>query len=84
MRCRALGILILTLPLLSSLSGCDNRPKYVLPSEPVPPAAQMPRAAGGGGAPVQPEAVAPDAAPTEKPVEPKEPPAESPPPEKKP
>jgi len=38
-------------------SGCDNRPKYVLPSSPVPPP-RPPVAAGGGAAPAAPGAVA--------------------------
>ncbi len=78
MLCRTFGTLILTGSLLGLLSGCDNRPKYVLPSSPVPPATR-PVAAGGGGAPAKP-------APTqtrEKLPYPKELPADSAPVENK-
>jgi uncharacterized protein (TIGR03067 family) len=48
----------LTLSLLAVLSGCDTRPKIVMPTGPVPP---PPRPAVAGGAPAQP--VAPDEEP---------------------
>jgi hypothetical protein len=70
---------MLLLVFVGFLSGCDNRPKYVLPSSPVPPA-RPPVAAGGGGTPANPAA---DAETREKLSYPKELPAEATPPEKK-
>jgi hypothetical protein len=73
MLCRTFGALILTGSLLGLLSGCDKRPKYVLPTTQVPPPPPL-QVGGGGGAPARP---APDAEPREKLAYPKELPADS-------
>ena len=75
---RTFCTLILTVLLLGAMSGCDNRPKIVMPTGPVPPA---PRPALAGGGPAQP--AAPQTEPKEKPADPKEPPADSTPQENK-
>ena len=80
MLCRALGILVLTLPFLGVVSGCDNRPKIIMPTSPAPPAPRS-HVAGPGAAPAEP--AAPDADPNEKQVDSKKAPADSPPPEDK-
>jgi hypothetical protein len=74
MICRTLGILILTLPFLGVVSGCDNRPKIIMPTTTAPPAPRS-HVAGPGGTPVEP--VAPDADPNEKPADSKKAPADS-------
>lgn len=77
---RALGVSIFTVAFLSVLSGCDNRPKIVMPTERAPPAPR-PRTTGGGGAPAEPAAPAGDQG--EKQEDSKKPPADSTPPEDK-
>jgi hypothetical protein len=53
MLCRTCWALMLTFPLLGVGSGCDNRPKIVMPKEKAPPAPR-PRVAGPGSAPAEP------------------------------
>ena len=74
---RTLGILILTVPFLGVVSGCDNRPKIIMPTTPAPPAPRS-HVAGPGNAPAE-----PDGDPNEKPADSKKAPADSTPPEDK-
>jgi hypothetical protein len=60
---RTFCTLILVLPLLGFVSGCDSRPKIVMPTQKAPPAPR-PHVAGPGGPVV--EAPAPAADPDEK------------------
>jgi hypothetical protein len=71
--CCTLRALLLTLALLGVVTGCDNRPKVIMPTEKAPPAPR-PRVAGGGPAPAKP---GPDAESREKLPAPKEMPGES-------
>ena len=57
----------LSFALLGALSGCDSRPKVVMPPSNVPPPPR-PRVAGGGGDPAQ---AAPEMEPREKLANPK-------------
>jgi hypothetical protein len=68
----------MTLSLLA-LSGCDTRPKIVMPTGPVPP---PPRPAMAGGAPAQP--AAPDAEPNKNEADLDKPAADKPPVDKLP
>jgi hypothetical protein len=76
MFCRVLCALSLAVPLCVATSGCDTRPKIVLPKGPVPPPPK-PHAAGGGE-PAQP--AAPVEAPKKPEAEPSTPPAKPAPP----
>jgi hypothetical protein len=73
MLCRTFCTMILTFPLIGFVNGCDNRPKFIMPTEKAPPAPH-PHVAGGGSPPAEPHA--PNA-------DPKKPPADSTPPEDK-
>jgi hypothetical protein len=79
MLCRTGCTFFLTLSLLGVVSGCNNKPKIVMPTEKAPPAPR-PHVAGGGAAPAKP---APDGEPQEKLRNPKELPADATPPEDK-
>jgi hypothetical protein len=52
---RKLFTLIFSFLLLAALSGCDTRPKIVMPTGPVPPPPR-PAAAGGASQPAAPDA----------------------------
>jgi hypothetical protein len=75
---RTFCTLALTVPLLGVLSGCDTRPKIVMPTEKAPPAPR-PHTAGPGNAPGEP--AAPDTDPNEKKADANKPPTDSKPPE---
>jgi hypothetical protein len=77
---RTLCMLMLMLPFLGVVGGCNNRPKIVMPTEKAPPAPR-PRVVGPGGAPAEP--VAPDADPNEKQADSKKTPADATRPEDK-
>jgi hypothetical protein len=78
MLCRVLGALILAAPLFGAASGCDNRPKIVLPTTQAPP---PPRPAVLGGGPAAPPA--PVAEPDKEGVDSNKPPADQTPPNDK-
>jgi hypothetical protein len=66
--------LALTVPLLGVMSGCDTRPKIVMPTEKAPPAPR-PHVAGGGEMPVEP--LAPEADKKDKTTDANKPPTDS-------
>jgi hypothetical protein len=77
MLCRTVCTLILSLPLLGVATGCDSRPKFVIPTEKAPPAPR-PRVAGPGNGPAQPaRPVQPDVDPKQKQPDANKPPADS-------
>lgn len=73
MRYRTLCTMLLTVPFLGIVSGCDNRPKIVMPTETAPPAPR-PHVAGGGAGPAE---AAPASVSREKLSYPKELPADA-------
>src|SRR5437879_3547600 len=76
---RILSTLFLMLALLGVVTGCDNRPKVIMPTQKAPPAPR-PRVTGGGAAPGK---LGPETETREKLPAPKELPPDSTPPEDK-
>jgi hypothetical protein len=81
MLCRAFRSIILALPLIVVLCGCDNRPKIIMPDMKAPPAPRPHVGGGGDAGPAEPAVPAAD--PNAKKPASKQPPADSTPEDKK-